>query len=248
MSVDSDPFWYAGRQSLAALDPHSLRVAVWNICKGAGGHLFHHDFRKLCYTSDLVLLQEALLSQRSLRAFVEPGFRMLHAASYMRQDRVRDGVLSAARSDVTSPPQRIVCKYPEPIFRTPKVALVTQYPLQGQAKPLLVINIHATLVRSARRAVEELHHVIAALPAHDGPAILAGDFNTFTPAYLQFVTQVLSSYGFEMAEISQDPRAWYNNLDQVFVRGIKVNECRVLTDIQSSDHFPIYFTGSVLTE
>lgn len=244
--VTDDPFWYAGSASRQTLDSKNLRCVIWNICKGVGGHYFHHDFRQLAYQSDLMLLQEALLSQRLLSAFCEPGFQLLHAASYMRQDRIRDGVLTACRSRLHEPPLRIFCKYPEPIFRTPKVALVTHFPLKNRTHTLRVINVHATLVRSTKRAAEELHHLMDQLPPHCGPSILAGDFNTFTPTYLQMIVSVLETYGFRMIDIPHDPRYWYDHLDHVFVNGVQINNVQVLADIKSSDHFPVYVCATVV--
>lgn len=237
--VDGEAIWSLGEPEADELDPAQIRVAVWNMCKGVGGVLFEHDFRSLCYRSDLVLAQEALLSRRSMRTFCERGWQTIHAASYKRRDGLRDGVMTSSRASALGRAQRIVCKYPEPIFRTPKVALIECFKLKGRAAPLMVINIHATLVRLIAGAVEEMEHLVSHLPEHDGPMLLAGDFNTFTPRYLDAIGRVLSRIGLEYVPIPNDPRTRTQCLDQVFCKGLDVVSVEIDTTIRNSDHFPI---------
>ena len=241
---DSEAIWQLGTPEIPALSPDKIRVAVWNLCKGAGGIMFEHDYRMLCYRSDLVLTQEALLSRRSMQTFCEPGFMTVHAASYKRRDGLRDGVMTASRAPIAGEPLRLVCKYPEPIFKTPKVALVKFFPLLGGGR-LCVVNIHATLVRLKGGAVEEITHILEQLPQHEGPMLFAGDFNTFTIGYLAAVAQVLARVGLKYVEIPNDPRPRTQCLDQVFSRGMDVSSIRVDTTIKNSDHFPILFDLAV---
>ncbi len=242
---DADAFMKMGRPQASALSSESLRVAVWNLCKGAGGRLFEHDYRMVCYRSDLILTQEALLSERGMRVFVEPGFEALHAASYKRRDGMRDGVMTLARAATGNHFRRIVCKYPEPVFKTPKVALVSFYKLAGMEQTLMVVNLHATLVRRVEGATEEMHHLLTRLPEHDGPMLFAGDFNTFTPRYLAVVERSLAKVGLDWVRIPDDPRPPIGALDQVFVRGLDVGRILVDTTIQNSDHFPLFLDVKV---
>jgi endonuclease/exonuclease/phosphatase (EEP) superfamily protein YafD len=238
---DEDSVWRLGEAEHAAFSGDLIRVAVWNMCKGVGGVLFEHDYRSLCYRADLILTQEALLSRRSMQTFCERGFHSVHAASYKRRDGLRDGVMTSSRTapcEGTS--RRVICKYPEPLLKTPKAALLQCYPLIGTHKTLLVINIHATLIRFKAAAVEEMEHLLTHLPIHDGPIILAGDFNTFTAGYLQAVSHVLRKQGLHYVPIPNDPRPKTQALDQVFVRDLDVTAIRVDTGVRNSDHFPIF--------
>lgn len=243
--VAEESIWQLGLSSMESLPLENIRIAVWNLWKGAAGISFEHDYRILCYRSDLVLTQEALLSQRSIHVFCEPGFHVVHAASYMRKDRLRDGVMTVSRvSPDPSRLVRVVCKYPEPVLKTPKVALVSFYPIAGMTTELMVVNIHATLIRLKSAAVEEMEHLLAHLPDHKGPILLAGDFNTFTAGYLKAVHSVLMQVGLEYIAIPNDPRAPTQALDQVFCRGLDVQHIEVDTTIKQSDHFPILLTVS----
>ena len=235
---EDEAIWQLGEPEASTLPADHLRIAVWNLCKGAGGILFEHDYRVLCHRSDLILTQEALLSSRSLRTFCEPGFATVHAASYKRKDGLRDGVMTVSRAASVGTPLRLICKYPEPIFKTPKVALVKFYPMSNGEK-LMVVNIHATLVRFVAGAVEEIAHLIARLPAHEGPILFAGDFNTFTNGYLNAVACELGRIGLSYVPIPNDPRPRGQALDQVFCRGLDIKSVVIDTTIRNSDHFPI---------
>lgn len=238
--ADHESIWHMGTAETEQFSPERIRLSVWNLCKGVGGILFEHDYRSLCHRSDLILTQEALMSQRGMRTFCERGFQTIHAASYKRRDGLRDGVMTVSRVPALADHcSRVICKYPEPFLKTPKVALIKRYPLKGTTKTLLVINIHATLVRFISAAVEEMEHLIAHLPEHDGPIVLAGDFNTFTPGYLRAVSAVLAKLGLEYVPIPEDPRPRTQALDQVFCRGLEVTNARIDTTIRNSDHFPI---------
>ncbi len=236
------PIWVAGQADHDHWGEWPIRITIWNIFKGAGGEHFYNDFRMLSFQSDILMIQEALLSRRSLHDLTPLGFGVVHSASYERADRLRDGVMTISRVQTQGDPQRILCKYPEPVLKTPKVALVTFYQLGVLRPSLMVVNMHATLFRSIKRAVEELDHLIALLPVHDGPMIFAGDFNTFTPRYFQAICSKLESLGLSYVSVPDDPRRSLDHLDQLFVRGLTVSEIEVDTRVHSSDHFPIRAT------
>jgi endonuclease/exonuclease/phosphatase (EEP) superfamily protein YafD len=243
--AEQDAFLRIGHTHLSALPAKGLRLGVWNMCKGSGGVLFEHDFRVMCFRCDLFLTQEALMSPRGLATFEQPGIELLHAASYMRQDGLRDGVMTLSRVEAIGTPQRIVCKFPEPVFKTPKVALVTKYPIADRTESLLVINLHATLIRRRNVAVEEMEFLLSKIPQHDGPIILGGDFNTFTPLYLKAITKTLAKIGLEKVPLAEEKRSMLASLDHVFVRGLRVTKAWVATTFQSSDHFPLFLELSV---
>ncbi len=240
-----EPIWISGAAERESWGPWPLRVTIWNIFKGSGGEHFYNDLRLLCFESDLVLLQEALLSHRSMEELSLEGFLGVHGCSYERADKLRDGVMTLARMQPLASPLRVLCKYPEPLLKTPKAALLTRYRVGPKPHEVLtVVNIHATLIRTTKRAQEELEHLIASLPLEEGPLIFAGDFNTFTPKYFRAVAESLAKIGLKYVSIPNDPRRGLDHLDQLFVRGIEVSRIEVDTRIHSSDHFPIRATLS----
>ena len=83
----------------------------------------------------------------------------------------------------------------EPLSQTQKLLLTTLYPLQGETAQLLVLNMHAINFVSVQKYVEQLDQLTAALAPHDGPVILAGDFNTWNPSRLEHFQNIASKAG-----------------------------------------------------
>jgi endonuclease/exonuclease/phosphatase (EEP) superfamily protein YafD len=235
-----EAIWHFGKSFNERL-PESFTATIWNVWKGAGGDSFFSDYNRLAVRSDLMLVQEALLIPSMIKAFAQPEWEFVHAATYRRLDGARDGVLTASSVKQKIDPIRVICKRPEPIFKTTKASLITSYELANGEK-LLVINIHSTLIRSAVGAELEIAHVLSHLPQHDGPILFAGDFNTFSYQYLDRIQSAMEHYGLSRVVIPNDPRTKLGQLDQVFIRGMRCERIQIDTNVQSSDHFPIIAT------
>jgi endonuclease/exonuclease/phosphatase (EEP) superfamily protein YafD len=218
-----------------------IRIAAWNICKGSGGILFEHDFRIISYQSDIVLLQEVLISKKSLSTFCQPGFSIIHAASYQRADQLRDGVATVTRIAPSKDPLRVQSLSHEPLFKTPKVALITEFTGGTPAQKILIINLHATLIRSAKQARKEINHLLEHCSDHQGPILLCGDFNTFTRKLFDNLLKSMNNFGLEHITITDDVRKKSGKLDHAFSRGLLIERAEVMWTIRSSDHFPLLF-------
>lgn len=236
---EKDAILQIGAVQKKILSGNTLRVGVWNICKGSGQHPLRHELQMLMRECDLLLLQEALLTEDTLSYVENSAFTCIHAASYMRRDGIRDGVMTVSRIDPSSPSQRVLCKRPEPLLKTSKVALVTSFDVGKNGVPIVVVNLHARLIRSRKGALNETRHLIESLPQTTGPMILAGDFNTFTNGYLRDVQKELDRIGLERVAFDNDPRGVVGALDQFFVRGLDVKKSRIETTMRNSDHFPL---------
>ena len=224
--------------SRTGFDPDQIRIASWNICKGAGGRIFEHDYRYLCFTSDIVLVQEALLSKRSIKTFAEPGFEVHHSASYERMDKLRDGLLIASRVPAQNL-KRVISRKNEPIFNTPKSSLFAEFPIEGSSLNLTICNHHSNLVRNSERAVQDTLHLLEKVANVDGPVIFGGDFNTFLPIYRRKLISIFEEFGFKLVEIKDDFRKNHQLLDHFFYRGLNLRRSFTQESAQSSDHFPI---------
>ena len=84
------------------------------------------------------------------------------------------------------------------------------------------------------------------ISAFDGPAIVAGDLNTFTSKYLRRAASILSEYNFQLADPIHDPRSRVKRLDHLFTRGMQVSAVEISTGIYSSDHLPIIANAHIL--
>lgn len=219
--------------------PSPFRLSVWNLYKGHGGLAFRRDLSVLLQRSDLLLAQEALLDQRLKEVLLQTRSCATHAAAYMRSDRLRDGVMSVCGAAVADQPRRWLSDRREPLFRTPKAALLTEYPLEGRSTPLRVLNLHASLFRTPQQARHEVRVWVGRAARSDGPLIVAGDFNTFSRAHFLGVSRELSRFGLRHVPVEPEPRSRRNALDQVFLRGLRTNGARAVTEVRSSDHFPL---------
>ncbi len=237
---ESQALWRIGHAAETQFSSESLTLVVWNMCKGVGLSAFEQDFRHLLLQSDLMLVQEALLSRKSLAMICQQHFEATHAASYRRSDELRDGVMTLAKVTPLTSSKRVLCKYSEPVFRTPKAALIQQFPAASGS--ITVVNVHATLFRSPKRAAEELEHLLEQLPRNNDSTIIAGDFNTISPAFFHKVKTRLAEQGLTHLSIEDDPRPRLQILDHVFYRGLKAVHSEVVIQVKSSDHFPIKVT------
>lgn len=234
---DHQALRYWGQASSQHL-PSSLSCLVWNIGKGMHHASLGADIVKLSEQADLVLIQEALVTPVMRSMFDQPGWRAVHCASYRRRDGVHDGVLSLARAKELAAGVRVRSVGHEPVFKTPKVSLLSRYVLDNGSE-LLVMNVHALLIRSRRRAHLEAFRLAQWAHKHQGPVICAGDFNTFHDSYFRVIKHALRQAGLAHVPLKKDIRGRFGALDQIFVRGARIEQAQLLTQVRSSDHYPM---------
>lgn len=244
--ADQDSVWVWGQAAKKKL-PRELRFVVWNLWKGSGGVKFREEFKSLVENSDLALTQEALLTHEMIAHSAIDGYQAVHAATYRRVDGCRDGVMTVSSVELARAPERVISGTAEPFLKTTKASLLTYYRYgQHDHEVLAVANLHSTLIRRPRTAGAEIRRVIERLEEHDGPVIFAGDFNTFSKAYLHEIANALSILNIQHVEIELDPRTRIGKLDQVFVRGIDIKRIAVDIAFKQSDHFPLICEGRIL--
>lgn len=224
--------------SLPALDPSHISLLNWNIAKGKHAG-WEYDLAKLCRQADLATLQEAKLEYHLPAQFGKaccwsfaPGFTLPdHSTGVM--------TLSAAETVNHS-----LHSHREPWTRIPKAALVSEYRLQGYDFTLMVANVHAiNFTAGVASFKRQLTGVLDELLHHNGPIILAGDFNTWRRKRLTIVDDIIHTLGLEVVHFAGERRkhAFGLALDHVFVRGLKGREAWV-HQVSSSDHNPMMVT------
>lgn len=223
-----------------ALDPgRPFSVVVWNIHRN-GDPGWANDLGAFAAASDLVLLQEATLT-RELRDRLDGAGRHWAQADAWAFDGVVSGVLTASAE---APRAACVLRATEPLLALPKSALVTWYRLDARAETLAVANVHSvnfTLDTVAYR--RQLEAVVGQLADHRGPAILAGDFNTWNAGRAAALAELAARAGFAEAVPRRGARSSFLGMpaDYLFVRGLEVDDVWVET-VDSSDHAPIRAT------
>lgn len=217
--------------------PAEFSVLIWNIYKGSKGQKFYREAKTIFPQYELILLQETVFGG-DLEDFIQAEFdhQEERAVSWGR-----NGVATlATAAAIQTHPMKTQSR--EFFVFTPKASLATVY--QMEDRELLVINIHMINFRETGAMQAQLEQYSALLEEHQGPIIVAGDFNTWSSGRIQAVDQFLTSYGLEEIDFvdssGSDPRAKFavGVLDRLYIRGLKIVNKKVFQDSQSSDHYP----------
>ncbi len=222
-----------------ALAGPTLRVLSWNLHKNDDPG-WATDLARFAADSDLLLIQEAALTPGLQRVLQDAGFDWLLASSFTLNGH-ETGVLNAAR---VRPASACVQRFFEPLLQLPKSALIARYEISGTSARLAVANVHSinfTLGLDAYRA--QLEAIARELADHRGPLIVAGDFNSWNPARLEVVHDVMQRMGLVSVLPSVDTRSRFLGqlVDYIFVRGLEVVHATA-PEVQSSDHNPVLAT------
>ena len=229
-------------QQTQALNPNSFSVLNWNVYKG-NREGWKEDFVNLTKQQDILLLQEALLNDE-LKAVLKDRGLNWHLNTAFYYDDLETGVMTASRIGYG---YHCAMRTAEPVIRVPKTTLISRYPIAGQSHDLLVANIHGinfTLglesYESQMMAVEEI------LSEHDGPIVLAGDFNNWSNKRTTVLLEMMERLSLEQLPYKNHNRTMVfgNAIDHVFYRGLTTVSHKT-HHVTSSDHNPITVTFKV---
>jgi len=224
-----------GRKALG----DSFTLVSWNMSK-ARRRGWLEDLTLLCADADIMALQEAVLhGDRPHDFHLKSGFEWVMGQSFAQRWRGRtNGVKTGAR--VVSLFRRMIrSRDHEPLLRLPKTTLATAYALRS-GEPLLVLNIHAVNFVSARKFARQIAQIQEALDAHDGPAVVAGDFNTWNPRRRAILRAAAHDCRLTRVPVAA-PRWRHLNqvLDHVYYRGVELVQAWAVLNVKSSDHVPL---------
>lgn len=224
-----------------SLDPNNIRIFNWNIYKSRMPG-WREDFVGFAEQSDIMIVQEVFINNVMSQALFQLNhFHMGLAVSFLMKEILPTGVGTFSRvapSQIL--PQRTTDR--EPFVKSPKMNLVTKYPLTGREETLLVINIHglnATNTKSYLRQLELTREVIA---NHRGPAVFGGDFNTRNRSRRKKTNRFMEEFGFQQVLWHEDSRL--NPLDHIYIKGVTLKESQLLLR-ETSDHPAFYVEVSV---
>ncbi len=216
-----------------------LRVCVWNWHKATRPG-WRKDFLHLCKQHDLFLAQEVRLSPSVLEALHQSGLAWHTAAGFLSPiKKFPTGVAAGCRTAV----QDILCQSPvrEPIVGLPKMTLRLVYPFAGTR--LCVINTHAINFTRLKPFEKTLQLIAQLISGFDGPVLVAGDFNTWSPSRIRILQKAARQWGLSEVAFTPDTRTRYlsHPVDYLFVRGLTLQQAEVLP-LHSSDHRPLSAT------
>ena len=229
-----------GNASKQMMGPN-IEILLWNVfkCKRKG---WHDDFKTLSYNKDLILLQEAIVNSPFDSEFKKSlQHQWIMARSFRNlKTNIETGVKTGS-SVATKEHYFSASNHCEPISKTKKMLLATVYPLSIRGQSLLVVNTHLINFVSFEKFRAHLEQVFKTLEYHDGPVLLAGDFNTWNQKRLRYFNQLALSVSLEEVKMTRKPRLshLFKHLDHIYCRELEVVDAHVHTNIHSSDHYPI---------
>ncbi|WP_326515405.1 MULTISPECIES: endonuclease/exonuclease/phosphatase family protein [unclassified Shewanella] len=219
-----------------------LNVSVWNIYKQQRSS-WNPVLTELVKSSELVLLQEAKLST-GLKNFLQENDHQVLMAKAFKVFKTPIGVMNLAKVAAES-----ACAYQaiEPWIRFAKSALVSKYPLSN-GETLLVVNLHGINFAWRLKAYRQQFSLLAEqIKAHQGPVIMAGDFNTWRQGRVDMIGEFTKQLGMTEAKyvIDKRNRVFGLALDHLYYSGLDLIEAHA-TPTQASDHNPIQASFSLI--
>ena len=221
------------------LNPEGFRLLNWNVLKGSR-QSWRDDFQRLALVSDIIAIQEAQLHEEFHAGLQESELHWdLNTA--FRVNSAETGVLTGSN---VKPGHSCTLHAKEPLIRVPKTALVTRFQIQGTHETLLVANIHMiNFSFSTRKYREQIIQLTKVIEHHDGPMIIAGDFNTWSQKRMRIINEMSSNLGLAAVEYDNDHRltVFGNPVDHVYFRGLETLDTNT-ESVESSDHNPMMTT------
>lgn len=226
--VDGPELAHAGDAPEAALGPR-FTLLSWNTHKQRERG-FEAELRRLAAGVELIALQEVVDPPGPWLALDGGRDWSLVVAFELGRDRVATGVATASTVEPVAE-QGLHTPGTEPLTRTPKSMLVSEFALAGGGQRLVLVNLHGINFRPARALAAQLGELDARLDDHHGPLLVVGDFNTWSRARREVVAAFVARHRLASAFApGQGPR-----LDAVYLRGLELIEAEIV-DARSSDH------------
>ncbi len=219
------------------LDPQNISILNWNIYKGQRDN-WPEEFRKYSSKHDIIIIQEAHLGSELQSILARNDYHWTLNTAFYYHDKATGVMTASSVKPVYSCGQRIT----EPLIRTPKTALINYFPIAGQQEYLLVANIHSVNftfgVDVYKQQIKQLYEVIR---QHEGPVVLAGDFNTWSDARMRIMNDMAEQLSLSSLDYSGHNRTIVlgNVIDHMFYRGLIPIEYKVWP-VTSSNHNPIH--------
>lgn len=231
-------------QSDTELDANNISLLNWNIYK-AQRENWTTDFNQLIQHQDIVLLQEAVLKEKMYQPLNQQQLKWnLNTAFYY--DEVETGVLTAS---IVRPLRSCGLRTNEPIIRTPKTTLVSEYRLSHGGQNLLVANIHGINFSLGTEVYQQqIDALIHSVQHHNGPLVIAGDFNSWSDERMAIIDQMAEQLSLQAVTYQNQNRLtlFGHALDHVFYRNLELVKEESIK-VTSSDHNPIKVTFKVPT-
>lgn len=243
--------------------PEEFDVVVWNLFKVIKKDGLSHTLPKFLKSNDIGLFQEYESNDYLSSVFSSPNYFSVAGLTHQsgNDESTRAGVLIQSEyRAVTNSCEAFHSKQRE-LGLSPKATLICKFKLHN-GRELLVMNVHALnfqifnigmnggfgFGQAYRNQIKQWEDAIT---NHDGPIIIAGDFNTWNPLgrRLKRLLKMLENNSNGPSEESfkhikrffPDYRGRFLTLDHIFYRGLEViGRPHTVKTKNSSDHNPLF--------
>jgi endonuclease/exonuclease/phosphatase (EEP) superfamily protein YafD len=236
----------------AAINNDSIRILIWNIQKNGDLSDWKKEFTHIVKDKEpnFILLQEVRLG-RNVGAFIGKDLKYGWEFSpnvYQGKYDAYSGVLTASHIKPKLV-ESTLSNGTELFIRSQKTVLFTKYPIGPASLELLVINIHGINFKfDLDDFKEQLRYIAEVVMRHDGPVILAGDFNTWRETRLDHLSKIVKEMALvkiDFGSKTNDVGSKFGNpLDHIFISKNKIEVIEgsqdVIVNIKSSDHNPLF--------
>lgn len=222
--------------------PKRMNILVWNLHKGSN-QTFSKDFTELASDKDLIVGQEMLLNTEMKIVFssLSQDFFATATSFFLGKTLARTGVATAstvAPKDITF----VRTETLEPVVNSPKVTLITSYPIKDSSRKLTIVNIHGINFVDSKSFNKEINRIYEAIKNIPSPIIFTGDFNSWNGEREKLLKEVAIKLKMNEADFFPDNRMKFNGhpLDHFFhTNDIRIVEAKVEGFYQGSDHKPL---------
>jgi endonuclease/exonuclease/phosphatase (EEP) superfamily protein YafD len=224
------------KSALSTTDTYSL--VTWNIYKG-GIQGLYTDLDFLQKNTTFVVMQEFLLNEEQEEMITEADAQYWALAKSFQDSGEWTGVATTSQWQAK---KSLPLKSPdsEPFAGTPKMTLISLFPIQD-GRELMVVNVHGLNFNLSHGAFKtQIDAIVDAVKDHNGPMIMAGDFNTWADERRTYLIKKTRTLELQRAEMENPMGIFGATLDHIFYRELSNVKYMVLDDIQTSDHLPLY--------
>jgi endonuclease/exonuclease/phosphatase (EEP) superfamily protein YafD len=218
------------------VDPDGFSILSWNSQKGSHPD-WDDDLGTYMADVDFVLLQETSLDTGLLQRLKEQESQWLLAVAFELAEK-EIGVMTAGHVSAT---EYCAFRENEPVIKVPKMILAARYPIKDREDELLIVNAHiVNFTIGSDRVRRQVEAVKEKIQSHDGPVIVAGDFNTWSGERKAVIREGLEELGLKPVTFEPDHRSEFFGrvVDGVFYRDLEIVQSRSFVS-QSSDHNPL---------
>ena len=230
----------------------SIRILNWNIHKEGNTREWEKAIARIARdkSPDIVLLQEVRLDA-NVENFISENLNYGWEFSpnvYQGHYGAYSGVLTASHIQPKIVASALSSKT-ELFSKIKKTILLTKHPVGSASSELLVINIHAINFNLGLDGYkDQMRYITAAIMDHDGPVIVAGDFNTWRKARYDLLNKLARDMKLEKVDFGSDAdhiaAVFGNTLDHIFISRKNLEVVKgsqdVIAGIKSSDHSPLF--------